>query len=858
VSKGNVSVDQMVARLPLGAGHELQERAVAAALGSILRDGHRGVVLADEVGFGKTYEALAVMALLCDHARATGGSFGRVLVLCKSSLLRKWLEETNPARPDQGFPQYLRGPYWQGHPARALLDRVHVVERRGSADELRAGGLRGHRLDGRLQVPEGLYIVNHDLLSDRARGTRLLLGQLWRTHWDLIIVDEAHHYARRNRPASIFAPDGHLRNYDQGIGDGQFRHILALTATPFELDPNELVNLLALVRADLADLDTLEKGLSLYKEHLNRFYEARQRSPGDPLRAGAVQRLQCLRDEDALASGRQGHGLQKLLRKYVIRNTKSQNERRYFLVSKEGGAYRQDQFDKLDDLHERVRLAPLLPFDGPDALFYLELRELIQETVEQAREGVDRRTFITTDLRQGLSSYPQVAASALLQRNLESARRLRGLLGKWNSPKSRRLHPKVRALVDVVRAIALAEVDKVRGGRGAWFSKVLVFNKLIEGTAPQLREEISKALARVFNDFLTELLDRSGLGPTEPLQERFRGHARQALEKARGGLLATYGAGCEVPSAFGHEDLRRFAGRPLLDPYREMLVRRTQQPLFLLRAVLGGAAGSEEGIAAWVEKELVGPVVTALRRIIDHFLSGGAEADGDEYGRLDLAEREAVFLLEDCRSVDLVGRYDGSNSRDREAHRRNFNDFYNPFVLLVSRVGEEGIDLQKQCRYVLHYDQEWNPAKMEQREGRVDRVGWGRADEGFIDVRFLLLKGTYEERIFHTLMQRDQWFQVLIGSKRRELGQIKSDNNDDPGASSTDEDDEPVDDAADRGRLTPEEKAAVMLDLRPESLPRGATEVNCSESGAGREKEGESEQYPGQELSPERLVRTEA
>ena len=57
---------------------------------------------------------------------------------------------------------------------------------------------------------------------------------------------------------------------------------------------------------------------------------------------------------------------------------------------------------------------------------------------------------------------------------------------------------------------------------------------------------------------------------------------------------------------------------------------------------------------------------------------------------------------------------------------------------------------------------------MEQREGRVDRVGWGRQNEGFIDVRFMLLKGTYEERIFHAVTQRDQWFQVLIGSKRKD------------------------------------------------------------------------------------------
>jgi ERCC4-related helicase len=54
--------------------------------------------------------------------------------------------------------------------------------------------------------------------------------------------------------------------------------------------------------------------------------------------------------------------------------------------------------------------------------------------------------------------------------------------------------------------------------------------------------------------------------------------------------------------------------------------------------------------------------------------------------------------------------------------------------VLVSPVGEEGIDLQEQCRYIVHYDLEWNPARMEQREGRVDRMGWGRASEGFIDV----------------------------------------------------------------------------------------------------------------------------
>ena len=90
----------------------------------------------------------------------------------------------------------------------------------------------------------------------------------------------------------------------------------------------------------------------------------------------------------------------------------------------------------------------------------------------------------------------------------------------------------------------------------------------------------------------------------------------------------------------------------------------------------------------------------------------------------------------------------------------------------------------------------------------VDRMGWGRASEGFIDVRFLLLKGTYEERIFHTVMQRDQWFQVLIGSKRKELGQLPDD-------ADTEVAQDRIAENEGGGALTDAEKRRVMLDLRP-------------------------------------------
>ena len=36
---------------------------------------------------------------------------------------------------------------------------------------------------------------------------------------------------------------------------------------------------------------------------------------------------------------------------------------------------------------------------------------------------------------------------------------------------------------------------------------------------------------------------------------------------------------------------------------------------------------------------------------------------------------------------------------------------------------QEGLDLHKHCRRVVHHDLVWNPAQIEQRIGRIDRLG---------------------------------------------------------------------------------------------------------------------------------------
>ncbi len=75
----------------------------------------------------------------------------------------------------------------------------------------------------------------------------------------------------------------------------------------------------------------------------------------------------------------------------------------------------------------------------------------------------------------------------------------------------------------------------------------------------------------------------------------------------------------------------------------------------------------------------------------------------------------------------LLTLYGGMNDTEREVVKRAFN---NPAsaarVLVATDAAGEGLNLQRAARYMLHWDIPWNPGKMEQRNGRLDRHGQER------------------------------------------------------------------------------------------------------------------------------------
>ena len=89
-------------------------------------------------------------------------------------------------------------------------------------------------------------------------------------------------------------------------------------------------------------------------------------------------------------------------------------------------------------------------------------------------------------------------------------------------------------------------------------------------------------------------------------------------------------------------------------------------------------------------------------------------------------------------------------------------------VLLSSRVGGEGLDFQF-CNTMFNYDLPWNPMEVEQRIGRLDRIG---QDSQIIHIYNLWIQGTIEERILRRLYDRVGIFQRSIGGLEAILGEI--------------------------------------------------------------------------------------
>lgn len=113
--------------------------------------------------------------------------------------------------------------------------------------------------------------------------------------------------------------------------------------------------------------------------------------------------------------------------------------------------------------------------------------------------------------------------------------------------------------------------------------------------------------------------------------------------------------------------------------------------------------------------------------------------------------------------------FNGSmNAEEKEAAVRSFRTAVP--IMVSTEAGGEGRNFQF-CHVLINYDLPWNPMKVEQRIGRIDRIGQKRK----VFIYNIACAGTVEERILDVLETRIGLFEESVGSLDPILGELERD-----------------------------------------------------------------------------------
>lgn len=197
---GGTGVDRL-GRSLFDASVQLQPHQIDAALFALKSPLEKGVILADEVGLGKTIEAGLVMCQLWAEKKR------RILVICPAALRKQWEAE--------------------------LIDKFNLPAR-----VLDARSYRVLRSEGTTEpfLAEQVVICSFHYASRKA-------AELQAVPWDLVVIDEAHKLRNAYRESATMA-----NNLRTALAD---RKKLLLTATPLQNSLLELYGLSTLIDENL-------------------------------------------------------------------------------------------------------------------------------------------------------------------------------------------------------------------------------------------------------------------------------------------------------------------------------------------------------------------------------------------------------------------------------------------------------------------------------------------------------------------------------------------------------------------------------------------------------------------------------
>jgi ERCC4-related helicase len=245
------------------------------------------------------------------------------------------------------------------------------------------------------------------------------------------------------------------------------------------------------------------------------------------------------------------------------------------------------------------------------------------------------------------------------------------------------------------------------------------------------------------------------------------GGMRQPLSNELARRLAPYVELSAEEQELIQDVVRRFVRTPLfVARYFDVQARSgeaTVQAAFDARDMSGASLGDKiDAFLRFIAKRCSAheraEYLDALNRM-QPGIRGETQRDKDD----DLSQIKGTNVMPNIRLANGLVKQE-----TRQRLMLAFNTPFFPQVLVASSVLAEGVDLHLSCRYVIHHDLSWNPSTLEQRTGRVDRIG-AKAEtvKKPIEVFLPYIGGTQDEKQYRVVMDRERWFQVLMGEEYR-------------------------------------------------------------------------------------------
>lgn len=132
-------------------------------------------------------------------------------------------------------------------------------------------------------------------------------------------------------------------------------------------------------------------------------------------------------------------------------------------------------------------------------------------------------------------------------------------------------------------------------------------------------------------------------------------------------------------------------------------------------------------------------------------------------------ERRLAEALDDLTPDERIATFTGATPLDRrEELKRRFNtDPANDRlrILICTDAAREGINLQARCHDLIHFDLPWNPARLEQRNGRIDRKLQPAAQ---VFCRYFVYQQRQEDIVLDALVRKTELIRDQLGS----VGQV--------------------------------------------------------------------------------------